>query len=157
VVADIASDPLWADYRDLALPHGLRACWSTPILSAGGEVLGTFAMYYPTPSPPRPADVHLVEVATHIARIALERDGARRALEERAQQLATAARLKDEFLAMLGHELRNPLAPIVTALDLMRRRHDDPAAVQRYRAVVERQISHLTRLIDDLLDVTRIT
>jgi hypothetical protein len=45
-VTDIATDPLWADYRDIALPHGLRACWSTPIFDEGHEVLGTFAIYH---------------------------------------------------------------------------------------------------------------
>jgi signal transduction histidine kinase len=64
-----------------------------------------------------------------------------------------AGRAKDEFLAMLGHELRNPLAPIVTALHLMRLRSD--GALERERAVVERQVSHLMRLVDDLLDVSR--
>ncbi|MBL8742114.1 MAG: hybrid sensor histidine kinase/response regulator, partial [Myxococcales bacterium] len=61
---------------------------------------------------------------------------------------------KDEFLAMLGHELRNPLAPIATALELMRGRPD--VGAERERAVIERQVRHLVRLVDDLLDVSRI-
>jgi signal transduction histidine kinase/ActR/RegA family two-component response regulator len=65
-----------------------------------------------------------------------------------------ASRAKDEFLAMLGHELRNPLAPIVTALHLMRLR--DSGALERERAIIERQVSHLMRLVDDLLDVSRV-
>ncbi len=64
-----------------------------------------------------------------------------------------AGRAKDEFLAMLRHELRNPLAPIVTALHLMRLR--GAGVLERERAVVERQVSHLMRLVDDLLDVSR--
>ncbi|HEX8114238.1 MAG TPA: PAS domain S-box protein, partial [Kofleriaceae bacterium] len=67
----------------------------------------------------------------------------------------TASRAKDEFLAMLSHELRNPLAPIMTALQLMRLRGDH--AVERERVVIERQAHHLVRLVDDLLDVSRIT
>jgi signal transduction histidine kinase len=66
-----------------------------------------------------------------------------------------AGRAKDEFLAVLGHELRNPLSPIVTSLDLLDRR-DDPAS-GRERAVMRRQVNHLRRLVDDLLDVSRIT
>lgn len=66
-----------------------------------------------------------------------------------------ASRAKDEFLAMLGHELRNPLAPIQTALDLMRLRI--PGVAEQERAIIERQVKHLTRLVDDLLDVSRIT
>ena len=69
---------------------------------------------------------------------------------------ATAAgRAKAEFLAMLGHELRNPLAPILTALDLMTMR--DPTKFERERTIIERQVRHLVRLVDDLLDVSRIT
>ena len=66
-----------------------------------------------------------------------------------------ANRAKDEFLAMLGHELRNPLAPILTALQLLKLRGID--AAERERAVIERQVTHLVGLVDDLLDVSRIT
>ena len=70
----------------------------------------------------------------------------------RTRNLPTAA--KDEFLAMLGHELRNPFSPILTALQLMKLRGSDE--LERERTVIERQVSHLTRLVDDLLDVSRI-
>ncbi len=71
VVEDIASDPLWADYRQIALPHGLRACWSTPITDAAGAVLGTFAIYRDEPSRPEPRDHALIELATQLATIAI--------------------------------------------------------------------------------------
>jgi signal transduction histidine kinase/DNA-binding response OmpR family regulator len=71
------------------------------------------------------------------------------------REVEVANRSKDEFLAMLGHELRNPLAPIVTALQLMELRGDE--TLQRERTIIERQVRHLTRLVDDLLDVSRIT
>src|SRR6267378_7203473 len=73
IVSDIASDPLWADFRELALGHGLRACWSTPILSSAGEVLGTFAIYYREPRSPTPHDSNIIEQITHLASIAIER------------------------------------------------------------------------------------
>jgi signal transduction histidine kinase len=71
------------------------------------------------------------------------------------RQLEVANHAKDHFLAMLGHELRNPLAPITTALQLMKHRAD--GAMARERDVIERQVSHMSRLVDDLLDVSRIT
>ena len=75
--------------------------------------------------------------------------------ERAARKLAEESnRAKDEFLAILGHELRNPLAPIVSALELMA---IDPARAVRARAVIERQVQHLRRLVDDLLDVSRLT
>ena len=64
ISTDIANDPKWTDYRELALSHGLRACWSTPIFSSTGEVLGTFAMYYHEPRDPDPEELHLIGVAT---------------------------------------------------------------------------------------------
>ena len=79
---------------------------------------------------------------------------ARQAVEETRAQAVAANRAKDEFLAMLGHELRNPLAPILTALELMRLRGDD--ALLRERQIIERQTRHLTTLVEDLLDVSRI-
>jgi PAS domain S-box-containing protein len=81
-VADIETSPLWADHRHLALPHGLRACWSTPIKSPQGKVLGTFAMYYGQRRLPRASERRLLETATHLAAIALERHRTERALEE---------------------------------------------------------------------------
>jgi signal transduction histidine kinase/ActR/RegA family two-component response regulator len=71
------------------------------------------------------------------------------------QAVEAANRSKDEFLAMLGHELRNPLAPIVTALQLMQLRGDE--SLQKERTMIERQVRHLVRLVDDLLDISRIT
>jgi diguanylate cyclase (GGDEF)-like protein/PAS domain S-box-containing protein len=84
-VADIMSDPLWADYKDLAAAHGLRSCWSTPILSHQGAVLGTFAMYSKDVREPTDAEMRLIDVATRIAGIAIERKLA----EDRIHFMAT--------------------------------------------------------------------
>ncbi|MBK7784450.1 MAG: MASE1 domain-containing protein [Gemmatimonadetes bacterium] len=73
VVSDIATDPLWAAYRDLALGHGLRACWSVPIRAPGGQVLGTFAIYYREPRAPGAGEIALVERAAVLAGIAMDR------------------------------------------------------------------------------------
>lgn len=77
-------------------------------------------------------------------------------LQQRVAQLADADRRKDEFLATLGHELRNPLAPIVSALQLMHVAKE-PEKLGRARDIIERQVKRLTRLVDDLLDISRIT
>ncbi|HSC35570.1 MAG TPA: PAS domain S-box protein, partial [Thermodesulfobacteriota bacterium] len=76
IVTDIATDPLWADYKELALKYGLRACWSTPIISTDEKVLGTFAMYYDHPRSPNSYEIKTIEMATHLARIAIERTNA---------------------------------------------------------------------------------
>jgi PAS domain S-box-containing protein len=87
IVTDIATDPLWADFRDLAVPHGLRACWSTPIISSGGRVLGTFAIYYREPRSPTPQERSVIEQITHLASIAVERAQAEAVLREQASLL----------------------------------------------------------------------
>jgi len=72
-VTDILSDSLWDEYRHLALPYGMRACWSRPMLSSKGAVLGTFAIYYREVRSPNPTDLELIENASHIVGIAIER------------------------------------------------------------------------------------
>jgi PAS domain S-box-containing protein len=82
IVEDIATHPAWASYRAVALPYGLRACWSTPIFSTAHEVLGTFAMYYREPRGPDADDLALVEHATDLAAVAIQRDRAETALRK---------------------------------------------------------------------------
>ena len=77
VVTDIATDPLWEDYRAYARIIGMAACWSTPILSSKGKVLGSFAMYYRDPRGPKPEEQHLTDVATKLASHAIEHTVAR--------------------------------------------------------------------------------
>src|SRR5690606_30030306 len=73
VVTDIATDPLWADYRHLALPQGLRACWSAPFFDSRGLILGTFGMYYATPRGPTEAESGLIDLAASVAGVIVER------------------------------------------------------------------------------------
>ena len=82
VVTDILTDPLWADYREVAQQFGLRACWSTPIFSPQRQVLGSFAMYYDQPRSPNDEELRLIEAAADIARIAIEQQRAHQALRD---------------------------------------------------------------------------
>jgi signal transduction histidine kinase/ActR/RegA family two-component response regulator len=85
-----------------------------------------------------------------------EQRGLQEQLQQRAAQLSEAGRHKDEFLAMLAHELRNPLAPIRNALEILKMPGAGPPATAQARDLMERQLQHLVRLVDDLLDVSRI-
>ena len=85
IVADIAQDPLWADFRDLVAPHGYRSCWSTPILSSHGEALGVLAMYSMSVRAPAEIETRLIDVVTHIAGIAIKHKRA----EDHIQFMAT--------------------------------------------------------------------
>jgi PAS domain S-box-containing protein len=318
VVLDVLRDPLWVGLKERAAKFGFRSCWSTPIFSTEGAVLGTFALYYQRVHHPNPIEVRLVEIVTRTAGIAIERQRAEEGLKTHTErqrllweaaavmlmteepeammrgsflriaahfdidvylhhlpeegedglrllssagisepdlapfsrispgdelcgdvdqtreplvvsfiqnthdeaypllrtlglrayvclpmlvegrlrgtlafgsrrrdqfgqdeieflrtvasyvtvayerlrlvrELRDADRKKDDFIALLAHELRNPLAPLRNGLHVMQLASHDSAAVGRARAIMERQLSHMVRLIDDLLDVSRIT
>jgi signal transduction histidine kinase len=108
VVSEIATDPLWDDYRHIALPHGLLACWSFPILATDGGCLGTFAMYYREPRTPAPRDWHVIEVATHVAGLAIERDRTAGELARSTARLAEESQLSTG-LAQAAHEMISSL------------------------------------------------
>jgi PAS domain S-box-containing protein len=98
-----------------------------------------------------------VEAVAGTTRDVTERKALEGRLRDQAEQLREADRRKDEFLATLAHELRNPLAPLRNGLELLQDARVDPESVQRVRAVMERQVVHMARIVDDLLDVSRIT
>jgi PAS domain S-box-containing protein len=87
IVTDIASDPLWKNFRDLALSFGLRACLSTPIFSSQGQVLGTFGMYYSQPRSPQIFELQLIEAIINLGGIAIERNQAEESLKQLNQEL----------------------------------------------------------------------
>ena len=127
---------------------------ATPLV-LGGQTIGVFALAYKTRRDFIASYRSLVEdVARQIA-LAFDRSRLYERLEHERSRAEDASRAKDEFLAMLGHELRNPLAPILTATQLMRLRSEGTFAKER--TVIERQCKHMIRLVDDLLDITRVT
>jgi signal transduction histidine kinase len=120
VVTDILQDPLWEAYREVAEPYGFRACWSTPILAHSGKALGSFAMYYREPRSPSPAETRALEMAVHLAGIAIERKLAREERERLRQTQADLAHINrvttmGELTASLAHEVNQPIAAAVTS------------------------------------------
>lgn len=87
IVADIATDPLWQNFRHLALEHGLQACWSAPVIGSDQKILGTFAVYFNTCRAPGDGDLEILSLSAHIASIAIERDRTTQALADLNQQL----------------------------------------------------------------------
>jgi len=156
IVEDIATDPLWDRYREVAIAHGLRACWSEPIIARDGTVVGTFAIYHTRPACPTPQHLELIESAAHLAGIALERQRSDDIMR-RAKELAESANAsKDQFLAVLSHELRTPLTPLLATVNLLEARSDLPSDVRFDLATIRRNVQMEARLIDDLLDLTRV-
>src|ERR1700720_180150 len=96
IVCDISTDPLWADYRDLALSHGFRAAWSQPLLSKNQEILGTFCVSYAEPRTPNETDLRLIEGAGHIAVIAIEGERSQEALRSAFEEIRNSeSRLRE--------------------------------------------------------------
>lgn len=150
IVEDIATDPLWADYRDLALRYGLRACWSTPIVDTAGSVLGTFALYYHRPRKPTDYHIGLIRQATHTAAIAItrhrqeealraERDFARAVIDTMGEGLSVTdveqrlTYVNSAFAAMLGLSAEEVVGHLATEFVV----EDDLAVINQ--AVAERQ------------------
>jgi signal transduction histidine kinase len=155
---DIAADPRFRHdrYLPIAQADGIVSCMAVPIVSAGavvGVVYANNTTRRPFSSDDEEALATLADhaaVAVQKARL-LAREHAARAEAE------AASRGKDELLAMLGHELRNPLAAITTACRLLHDAEAPPEALQRAREILLRQNAHLAHLVDDLLDVARVT
>ncbi|MBV8755649.1 MAG: PAS domain-containing protein [Deltaproteobacteria bacterium] len=148
-LADIARDE---DHLRRLRALAMRSYMAAP-MRAGGRIIGAFLFGSRTRNFDDVDRATAEGLAAHAADAIENARLYREATTARAEAEA-ASRAKDQFLAMLGHELRNPLAPITTALELMTLR---PPPHARERDVIARQVLHLTRLVDDLLDVSRIT
>jgi PAS domain S-box-containing protein len=151
VVTDILHDPLWEDYRKLAEPYGFRACWSTPILTHSGKALGSFAMYYREPRSPNRSETRALELATHLAGIAIERKLAREERERLREARAELAHINrvstmGELTASLAHEVNQPIAAAATdANTCLRWLARDQPDLEEARAAASRVVKDATR------------
>jgi len=151
VVPDLTKCEFMAGSEDLAvyLASGIRAAQSTPLLSRGGRLMGAFSTHWRSVHAPSDRDLRLLDILARQAADLLDR-----MLSE--ERLRDSDRRKEEFLATLAHELRNPLAPILNAVQYLELVAPVAPEMRWAREVIVRQTSHLTRLVDDLLDVSRI-
>jgi signal transduction histidine kinase/CheY-like chemotaxis protein len=150
VVADTRTSPLIpAADRPAVAAVGVGAFVAAPLIR-DGRLVAALCVSDLSPRAWTSEEVELIKETAERTCDAIERARAE-------EQLREANARKDEFLAMLAHELRNPLAPIRTGLEVIRRSGDTVVSVERVRGMMERQVSHMVRLIDDLLDVSRIT
>lgn len=155
VVEDIATDPLWDSYRELALFYNLRACWSQPILSASGAVLGTFALYSREAQTPAATDLDLIEQAALLARLAVERYETERALRAAQDAAERANTARTRFLAAVSHDLRQPIQAQVLFQHMLAQQNRDP----KLAPVIDKMGQSLTtqqQMLDTLLDISRL-
>ncbi len=152
IVPDVEQLPAFEGTEGLEIVRedGIRSIQCTPLVSRDGQLLGMLNNHYRWPGGPTVDALRYIDLLARQAAELLERHAAE-------EELAAERRRKDEFLAMLAHELRNPLAPLRNMLELQKRPGLDAATAEHARHVMERQLLLLIRLVDDLLDVNRIT
>ena len=135
IVSNIATDPLWADFRELALKHQLQACWSMPIHAADGRVLGTFANYYREPKEPTERDLEVISMVTRTTAIAIERS-----INEQARERAEAQR--NLLFRELNHRVKNVFA-LVDSLLMMSAR--SATSTESFSAAVRGRLGALNK------------
>jgi len=157
IIEDIEADAPYAPLRPIARAAGYRAVVSTPLLSFDGRPLGTISTHFRTVHRPSEEELHRLDLYLRQAADFIQRSRMEQALRRSEQALLEADRRKDEFLALIAHELRNPLAPILYSLAALNKTDRGARHQLHAEQVIERQVMHMSRLLDDLLDVSRIT
>ena len=149
IVDNVETDPAYSAFRHIARRGGFRAVHSTPLITRSGNIVGILSTYFRRPHRPSDRAIRLIDVCARQAADYIEN-------VRLYNQLREDDRHKDEFLATLAHELRNPLAPLTNALNLMRISDELNPSVEQLRNIMEQQVIQLNRLVNDLLEVSRI-
>ncbi len=164
LTADVREEPRWLPWLSVAERFDFRGCWSFPLNTSQGQILGSLAVYWQTPREALPPDVAFANAVADTAAIIIARhteSEVRKRAEEnlrRAKEEAEAANIaKDNFIASLSHELRTPLTPVLATLSIWENDGIDlPHALREDLSMLRRNVELEARLIDDLLDLTRI-
>lgn len=148
-VGHVETADLSDSLRAVVRAEGIGALAFIPLVS-NGKLIGKFMAYFDSPHVFTDDQLELGRTIAHQLAFGINRQRAEEALKETDQR-------KDVFLATLAHELRNPLAPLLNGLQIVKLNRNDAEAVERWSSMMERQLGHMVRLIDDLLDMSRIS
>jgi PAS domain S-box-containing protein len=155
VVEDIETDEHWEESREVAIEHGLRACWSQPLLSSTGKVVGTFAMYYCDRRRPTAAEIRLLELAAYLAEIAITHSRAESQMHAEKQAALASNRRKTGFLARVSHDMRTPMNTIMGVLELALATELNDEQ-REYVTTARRSATSILGLLNDVIDLARI-
>src|SRR5262249_52798282 len=147
IIEDIESDRAFTAFGQLAQLGGIRAAHSTPLIARSGDALGVLSIYFRQPHRPSERVTRLIDVCARQAADYIEN-------VHLYNRLRDEDRCKDEFLAMLAHELRNPLAPLTNSLNLLRLSDDLSPSAEHIRDIMEHQVAQMNRLVNDLLEIS---
>ena len=157
IIEDVDIDPGFEPFRSGARDAGFRSVHSTPIVTRSGELLGAISVHFANKPRPSSRDMQVADVCARHAADMIESVRNQEALRESERELRELDQRKDEFLATLAHELRNPLAPLRNGLEVLRLAGSNPQTAEKARGMMERQLVQMVRLVDDLLDVSRVS
>ncbi|MBV8358997.1 MAG: response regulator [Deltaproteobacteria bacterium] len=157
IIEDVDADTSYESLRPIAHAESYRAVISTPLIAGDGILQGVLTMYFSSVRHPNDQELRRLDLYIRQASDFIHRCKTEDALRASEAALREQDRLKNEFLALLGHELRNPLAPIYNTSELLSRTIGEQPQVQAGLDVIRRQTKQLTRMVEDLLDVARIT
>jgi len=154
LVSDIANDPLWINFKELALSNGLKACWSTPIFSSTNQVIGTFAIYNNEIKKPNKRDLEMIDRFTHLSSLAIERTQIEQEKQEAQIKESKALRVKSEFLANMSHEIRTPMNGILGMINLLQ---ETKLTLEQNKMLdtISFSSNSLLTIIDDILDLSK--
>lgn len=159
ITQDIETDPRWAQFRALARPHGLRSCWSTPLLNLRRQPVGTFAVYHKEPHLPPPTELHVARELSSAVQIAIAWQIDRKELLAAQSRADDANAAKSAFLAKMSHELRTPLNAIIGFSDVLRTEDSGKISEgkrKEYLDFINQSGKNLLAMVDGLLDLSRI-
>jgi PAS domain S-box-containing protein len=157
IIEDVQLDHTYERHRGVAAAAGYRAVQSTPLKSRSGSIIGMLSTHFRHRHRVSDRDQRLLDLYARHAADFVERLRSEEALRKQEEALKEADRRKDEFLATLAHELRNPLAPIRNGIELLRRSDGNTGLLEQARSMMGRQLDQMVRLIDDLFDISRIS
>jgi PAS domain S-box-containing protein len=148
IVSNIETDPLWDGYRELALPYGLKACWSTPIVSShSSKVLATFAVYYTTAREPKDEELQMIERTANILRILIENKKNQDHVKDQNLRL-------QEIASISSHDLRRPVATILGLVNLFDRKNLDTPLNREIVTHLEATAQELDEVIHAIVEKT---
>jgi signal transduction histidine kinase/ActR/RegA family two-component response regulator len=158
IVEDVTASPVFAGQTlDVMLKANARAVQSTPLVNRSGRTLGMFSTHYHAPHLPSERSLRLLDVMARQVADLIEHRQVEEVLRNAKEQAEAASQAKDKFLAVLSHELRTPLSPVLMLATALGGREDLPPDLHDDLIMIRRNIELQSRLIDDLLDLSRIT
>jgi signal transduction histidine kinase/ActR/RegA family two-component response regulator len=158
IVDDIANDPLWKGYAQVALDHGIKACWSVPVQDSKGEVLGTFALFPKDTRKPKEDEMEFIHSIGYLAGITIERKRIQEELVKSKEEAQAANRAKSDFLSKMSHELRTPMNSIMGFTQILNLDKKQPLSKNQKENLqfISSAGDHLLELVNEILDLSKI-